>query len=121
MKKLSDYKDEEAIELWADLLEPMASIFSDQKIVEVLQDKTKSMMIKAKEMLKSHKEDVSQILLRIDDTPLDGLNVLTRLIALMNDFQRSDGASDFFESAEQERTDSVSFGSATENTGADEH
>ena len=41
MKKLSDYKGDEAIELWADLLEPMTEILGDKDIAKILQDNKK--------------------------------------------------------------------------------
>jgi len=115
MKRLSDYKDDEAIELWGELLEPISVIFSDSS--EIMSDKKKTIAAKAKAILKAHPEEVKEILLIIDDTPVNGLNILFRLIALLQDFE--DGA-DFFTSAEQERTVSGSTGSPMGNTEADE-
>ena len=39
MKTLSDYKDEEAIELWADLIDPLTAIFSDKEFMQGLKGK----------------------------------------------------------------------------------
>ena len=38
MKKLSEYKDEEALDLLADIIEPVAFIFSDSEFIETLQE-----------------------------------------------------------------------------------
>ena len=39
MKKLSDYQGEEALELWADLIEPMSEILVDPEMKKVFESK----------------------------------------------------------------------------------
>lgn len=119
MKKLSDYKGDEAIELWADLLEPLTIILSDDKVQNVIKS-GKPKLIIAKEILKSHKTEATEILLRIDPEPINGLNIILRLIAVLADIGQNDEIKSFFGFAEQEQTENESFGSVTESTEAEE-
>ena len=115
MKKLSDYKDEAAVELWADLLEPMTNILGDPKMQKLLKSK-KAPLLKAKGILESHKKDAVDVMLRIDDTPIDGLNILMRLAGLILEFTNNPDMKDFFVSAGQDLTANKPSGDATENT-----
>ena len=119
MKKLSDYTGDEAIELWADLLEPLTGILGDPDIQNVVQS-GKPKLIIAKEILKNHSADATEILTRIDPTPIDGLNIILRLVALITDIGQNDEIKSFFGFAEQAQTESESSGSVTENTGDEE-
>lgn len=114
MKKLSDYKGDEAIELWADLIEPMAKILSDDGVQNTIKSGKSKMMI-AKEILKTHKDDAVEILLRIDPEPIDGLNIILRLIALLADIGQNEEIKGFFGFAEQVKAENESIGSPTEN------
>lgn len=115
MKKLSDFKGEEAIELWADLLDPLTKILSDDEVKKVVQS-GKAPLIIAKEILKSHSEETKEILLRIDPEPVTGLNIIIRLVALLADIGTSPDVKSFFGYAVQAQTDSASSGLPTENT-----
>lgn len=113
MKKLSDYKNEEAIELWADLIGPMARILGDEKTKQIV-GLGKPIEI-AKGILEAHKDDAVEILLRIDPTPIDGLNIITRLVGVVLEIMNNEDLRGFFVSAGQETMESASFGSATAN------
>lgn len=113
MKRLSDYKDESAIELWADLLEPIATIISDKKLKEIY-GKQPNIFV-AKYILKNHKTEAKQILLAIDDTPITAVNIFARILSFLADINNAPEFKDFLQFAEQENKDNVSFGSATEN------
>lgn len=119
MKKLSDYKNEEAIELWGDLIEPMTNILGDPKTAKVMRSK-KPPLIVAKTILTAHKDDAMAIMLRIDPTPIDGINILTRLVSVVLEFMNNPDFKDFFGSAGQAKTESESSGDATESTEDDE-
>lgn len=119
MKRLSDYTGEDAIELWGDILGSLMKIFSDKNIAILLQSGKPKLVI-VSEMLKAHTAEISEILLRIDDTPLNGLNVAVRMVELLNEIEKSEELKGFFGFAEQ-KTEQISSGSATENTGADEN
>ena len=115
MKSLTDYKGDEAIELWGDLLEPLTIILGDQKIKNIISSGKPKMMI-AKEILLLHKAEAMKILLRIDDTPVDGLNILIRIVKILTDIGQSEEIKSFFGYAEQEKMESESFGSPMEST-----
>ena len=104
MKKLSDYKGEEAIELWADLIDPLSVVLSDKKIKEII-EKGESKINIAKEVLKLHSEEAVEILERIDDTPVDGLNIVLRLVGLINEIGQNEEVKSFFGFAEQAETE----------------
>jgi hypothetical protein len=117
MKKLTDYKDDDAIELWCDLLDPLSAILTDAEIRKVVTSGKPKIEI-AKEVLRLHKKEAVEIMLRIDDTPIDGLNIIMRLMALLSDIGQNDEIKGFFGYAEQAQTDSASSGLPMENTEA---
>lgn len=109
MKKLTDYKDDEAIELWADLLDPLTEILTDDKIRDVVQNR-KSRIDIVKTILRLHKKEATEVLLRIDPSPLDGLNIILRLKALVSDIGDNEEIKSFFVSSGQGKTGSESSG-----------
>lgn len=115
MKKLSDHKGEEAITMWVDLLEPMAAIINDEQVKKAVTSGQNPVMI-AKEILGSHKAEATEILLRIDDTELNGLNILIRLADILQELGESEDLKRFFGFAGQAMMGNESSGSATENT-----
>lgn len=117
MKRLSDYTGNEAIEIWGDLLEPMMDIFSDKEVVADIQG-DKPLLIPARKILKTHSESVAQILLRIDPTPLNGLNAALRTVGFLADVGSVD-ISTFFEFAEQVNEEKKPSGSPTESIEAE--
>ena len=114
MKRLSDYKNEDAIELWADLLEPILNIFEDEEVRKGVIGE-ESALRKAQTILRLHKGDATRLLLRIDPTPITGLNIITRLIDVLSEIENSEEFGSFFGSQRQGKED-ASFGSAMENT-----
>lgn len=115
MKKLADYEGNEAIELWADLIEPISRIISDDNIAGIYRS-TKSIPAVAKEVLKTHANEATEILLRVDPTPVNGLNVITRTVDIILEVIKSEDLKGFFDFAEQGQTGNVSSGSPTGNT-----
>lgn len=101
MKKLSDYEGDAAIELWGDLIEPIAKLLADKKVQKIYRSKQPKVYI-AKEILKEHPDEVARILQRIDPEPINGLTVITRFVALINDISTLPELKDFFGSAVQE-------------------
>lgn len=114
MKRLSDYENEDAIELWADLLDPIGVILQDKEIAKIIRSGKAPVTI-AKEILKCHKKEATEILLRIDSTPLNGLNLIVRLVNVLMELLNSSEAKGFFGFAETVM-DSASSGNATEST-----
>ena len=64
--KLSDYKNEDAVEVIADIIEPLSVVFTDEEI-----KKEKNRMKAIAKALKKYKREVIQILARIDGVPVD--------------------------------------------------
>ena len=115
MKKLSDYQGDEAIELWADLIDPIAVILANDNVQKIVQSGKPKLLI-AKEILKTNKKEAVEILQRIDPEPVDGLNIVLRLVNIINDIGQNEEVKSFFGYAEQEQTVEESSGSPTENT-----
>ena len=119
MRKLSDYKDDEALDLWMDLLDPLTVILTDEKVREVIKSGQPRIAI-AKELLKLHKKETVEIMLRIDPEPIDGINIILRLVALLADIGSVKEIRDFFGYAAEAKTSEESSSLPTENTGASE-
>ena len=119
MKRLSDYQGEEAIDLWADLLDPISVILTDTEVANLSKLGCPPIII-AKQILKSHKKEATEVLLRIDPEPLDGLNIIMRLVGILAEIGEHSDLKSFFGYAVQEKV-SESSGSATENTEASEN
>ena len=100
MKKLSDYKGEEAIDLWADLLEDIVAIITDPEVSKAYHSGSKSLVL-AKEIVKKHRKEATNILLRIDPTPIDGLNVVIRLLDVIMEIEQSPEIMGFLGLSEQ--------------------
>lgn len=116
MKRLSDYKGDDAIELWADLLESITKILSDKAVADTVKGGKPVLMI-AREILKTHKNDATKILLRIDNSPINGLNILLRLAGLIEEISESEEIKSFFGfPVPSVKTDNGSSGSVTEST-----
>ena len=95
MKKLSDYEGEEAILLWADLLDYITTIFQDKEVLEAVKGGKAKFKI-AEVMLKTHKKECEAILLRIDPTPLNGLNIIIRLVEVIKEVGSDPTIQSFF-------------------------
>lgn len=120
MKTLSDYKGDEAIDLWGDLIDLIAPIFTDEEVKEAVTQKGSNKLLIAKQILKTHKEDAEKILLRIDPTPIDGLNIVIRLVEIITEIGQDETIKSFFGFAEQETMEEESTGLLMENTEAEE-
>lgn len=118
MKKITDYKNDDAIELWADLIEPFSKIISDPKIKYEMTKKGNKPINMARQMMKLHPKEISEVLLRIDDTPIDGANAILRLVDILLEIINNKDFSAFFGFAVQEQTGNVSSGSVMESTEA---
>lgn len=115
MRKLSEIKGEEALDVLADILEPAAEIMTDKEFVKSVREKQVMKAVKA--ALKNHKRSVIVILAILEgenpDTYAPGLVALPlKLIELLND---PDMIQVFY--SQGETVDGTSSGSATENTG----
>ena len=86
--KLSEYKNEQALDILADILEPAATIFSDKEVKEAFGTGDKIKGIKT--VIKTHKKEIIEILAVLDGVPVAEYecNVLTfpvKLLEILND------------------------------------
>lgn len=87
--KLSEYRNEDALDLLADLIDPAAVIFGDPEVRKAVEKKEKKTVI-IKKLIKNHKPEVIEILARLDGCEPEKyeVNVLTlpaKLLEIFND------------------------------------
>jgi hypothetical protein len=96
--KLSDIKGERAVEVIADLIEPIANIASDKECADLFsvkpvknEDKKvtarKHLVKKVPLLLKTHKRDVIQIVATLDGKTIDEMNLFSITAALIGMIQ----------------------------------
>jgi len=117
--KLSDYKGEEALDILADLIDPVVEISSDKEIATHLRAREITQAVKA--AIKNHKKAIIEILAVLDGedpaTYEPGVFALpTKLLEILNDPEFIN----LFQPQGQ-TTDETSSGSATVNTEESEH
>lgn len=116
--KITDFKNEEAIDLLADILEPVTKILGDKQIAAAVKAKSNKLVI-AKLALKNHKREVVEILAlcngcEVKDYTCNIITITKDLLELLNDKELID----FFQSQQQMMANESSI-SAMENTKAD--
>lgn len=114
--KLSEYKNEEALDILADILEPSAKIFSDKDVKKTFEKGGQISAIKT--AIKKHKKEMIEILARLDNVPVAEYkcNILTlpvKIMEILNDTELTS----FFNSQRQTGENLVSV-AVTENTTA---
>lgn len=87
MKKISDYRDGDALDLLADIMESAMVIFADPEIRKAFEKE--SVLKVATRAIKNHKGEVLEILARVDGVPVEDYhcNIFTlpaRLIELLS-------------------------------------
>lgn len=110
---MKERTNEEALDLFADLLEPFGELLADKEVAELLQG---GKMLRAiSKAVKGHKSAVIEILARVDGEEPDKykVNVFTIPKKLLELFQNED-LQELFTSQPQ-MTDAAFSGSATEN------
>lgn len=114
--KLTDYKNEDALDLLADILDPFSEILADPEIIKMFKDKDATRIKAVQYLLKEHKKPILQIMARLDGVPVEQyeinlLDIPKKLLEILNDKELIG----FFRSQGQTMA-SGSFGSAMENT-----
>lgn len=86
--KITDFKNEDAIELIADLIEPISEISTDKELVKLLKkgDKIKAIQ----QGLKNHKSSIIQILAILNGVPVEEyscnpITITKDLLVILND------------------------------------
>lgn len=85
--KLSEFKDEAALDLIADIIEPATEILADPAIKEAF---SRSKMAAIKVAIKSHKNAIREIVARLDgknpeEYHFTALSLPVKLLTLLND------------------------------------
>lgn len=111
--KISEFQNEDALDLLADLIDPVSNILADDEVIKSLNTNKISMV---KTIIKTHKKEVIEILARLDGVPVEEykVNVFTlpiKLIEILND----EGLVNFFDS-QQVQPEKTSSGLAMVNT-----
>ena len=123
--RLSDYKGEEALDVLADIIEPLTAILGDEEMQELAKQKNGAMIRYVKPMLKNHKKEVIEILARLENEPVETYREKITLVTLplkVLDFINEPEVQSLFTSQVQSQVTSLaSFGSVTENTEAGEN
>lgn len=69
MRKLSEIKGEEALDVLAEIIEPAAEIFTDENVKKAL--KSESRIKAAKIILKDHKKAILTLMAALEETPVE--------------------------------------------------
>lgn len=114
--KLSEYKNEEALELLADIMDPLSDIMTDENFKKLLSEEKTTKMGMIQYLLRNQSKPIIAILARMENTPVEEfqvniLSLTTKLLDVFNDKELVD----FFKSQGQMVAGEPS-GSATENT-----
>lgn len=115
MKKLSEYKDEEALDVLADLLDPMISILADSELKDAFNSSENKIAV-VKIAIKNHKKEVMEILATLEGIPVEEYhcNIFTlpvKCLEILNDKELVD----FFNMQAQEMNSENASGSAMVN------
>ena len=112
--KLSEIKNEQAIEVLADMFDPIIEIASDENVVSAARGNNKVLMVKV--ILKEHSRAVFELMALSEGVPVDEYecDVLTLPMKLLDLFNRPELG--FLFQSQGQKMGETSFGSATENT-----
>lgn len=117
--KLSDFKDEEALDVLADLVEPATRIFSNKKLLTAINN-GKNKLELAKIAIQSNKREVLEMLAILSGKPREEFHcTIPSILKQFTEMLADEELLDFLSSVEQtkETLDSIS---ASENTEAKE-
>lgn len=115
MRRISDYKDGDALDLLADIMEPAVEIMADEEVRKTFDKKTR--LQGAAIAIKRHKDAVMRILARLEGVEVEQYhcNIFTlpaRVLEVLNDKELLD----FFTEQAQTMTIDAPSGAATEPT-----
>lgn len=92
MRKISEIQDGDAIDLLADILEPMANIFSNEKVMTEIKGNGNNKIHIARVCLKECKNEIIEILAALKGIPKEEyhaniVSMLADLMELINDHE----------------------------------
>ena len=109
-----ELKNEKAIEMLADMFDPIVEIASDSNVVSAARSNNKLLLVKT--TLKDHSRAVFELMAMYDGVPVDEYecNIMTLPMKLIELFNRPE--LEFLFQSQGQKMDGTPFGSATENT-----
>lgn len=118
MKKLSDFKDEQALDLLADVFEPAVKIVVDEEFIKAVDKGNRLEAVKI--AIKNHKSEVMEILAAMEGVPVEEFhcNIFTlpmRLGEVISDIMKEPELMAFFTQQGGKKSKTAS-GSVTEST-----
>lgn len=69
MRKLSEIKGEEALDVLAEIIEPAAQIFTDENVKNALKSESRIKAVKI--ILKDHKKAILALMAALEETPVE--------------------------------------------------
>lgn len=123
--RLSDYKGEEALDVLADIIEPLTAIFADEEFRDLTKQKNTPVVKFVKPMIKNHKKELIEVLARLENKPVEeykqGLTLMTLPLQVLEFINDPEIQNLFHSQSQTEQKPSASTGSAPENTEAKEN
>ena len=118
MRKLSEYKDEQALDLLADVFEPAVNILTDEDFAKAFDSGRRIDAIKI--AIKNHKPEVMTVLAAMEGVPVDEFHcsIFTlpmRLGEVISEIMKNPEVMAFFTQQGKKKSETA-FGSATEST-----
>lgn len=116
MKKLADFKNGDAIDLLADILEPAVELMTDKEVVGLV-SKPETRVKGISKALKAHKSAIIEIMAKLEGVDVEKyeftvFDLPVMVLEILND----ETLVSFF-AAQSQQNLGVSFGSVTESTG----
>ena len=116
MRKITDIKGEAALDVLADIIEPVGVIMTDPKVQEIVKEKNKLALVAL--ILKEHKKPIIEIMATLDGVSVKeftkNMNILTLPYKVMELFNDKDLISFFTYAGSME--DVISSIESAENT-----
>lgn len=91
--KITDFKNEGALELIMDLIDPIGRLFADQQFVDAVRKDKRLDAVKI--AIKNHKSDIICVLARLNNKTVEEyegniISITTQLLEILNDEELSD-------------------------------
>ena len=114
--KLSEYKNEDAINLLADLLDPISELFTDKSVIAIFNNKEASKIEQIQVMLRSNPKAIIKMFAILDNKAVEEVSYsIPEMIAKLYEIMQDTDLTSFFKSQAQNEAQQSS-GPATETT-----
>lgn len=93
--KISEYKNEDALDLLCDIAEPVALILADEQMQKAIKSGKATNIEAVKIAIKNHKSSVIEVLARLDGIDIKDANytapsIIAKLLDILNDKELTD-------------------------------